>query len=143
MQTIYTAQAIVTGAGRTGGHGSITDGALEVTFAAPKAFGGSGGEGTNPEQLIAMGYAACFRSAIGIVAAREEIRADKVTITCRAAIGKSPAGDFVLSFEIDGDFPDLSQAEADLLLAEAHQVCPYSRAFKEGATVKLAARGVA
>src|SRR3569623_1987185 len=108
MQPIYTAEATVTGEGRSGGHGKTSDGRVEVDFSSPKEFGGPGGEGTNPEQVVALGYAACFRSAVGIVAAREEIRAENVSITCRATIGKTHAGDFALEFEIEGDFPDLS-----------------------------------
>jgi osmotically inducible protein OsmC len=141
MQPIYTAEAVTTGEGRAGGHGRTSDGSLEVTFSTPKEFGGSGGGGTNPEQLVALGYAACFRSAVGVVAAREKIRADNASITCRASIGKTAAGDYGLAFEIEGEFPDLSQAEADLLVVEAHQVCPYSRAFRDGASVKITARG--
>jgi len=141
MQTIYTAEATTAGEGRAGGHGRTSDGALEVRFCTPKEFGGAGGEGTNPEQLVALGYAACFRSALGVVAARENIRPGEGSVTCRTNIGKTDQGDFALSFEITADFPELSQAEADLLVAEAHQVCPYSRAFRDGAEVKVVARG--
>ena len=142
MQPIYTAQATVTGEGRAGGHGETSDGKVRVDFSAPKEFGGPGGEGTNPEQLVALGYAACFRSALGVVAARERTALDGVSITARATIGKADDGGFDLAFEIEGDFPGLDEAAARRLMDAAHQVCPYSRAFKNGApaTVTVKAR---
>ena len=141
MQPINTAEARVTGEGRSGGHGETSDGKLEVDFSAPKEFGGPGGEGTNPEQLVALGYAACFRSALGVVAARERASLDGVSVTARAAIGKNADGGFDLEFEVEGDFPNLDQDQADRLMAAAHQVCPYSRAFRNGAPAKVTAKG--
>ena len=141
MQPIYTAEATVTGEGRSGGHGKTSDGRVEVDFSSPKEFGGPGGEGTNPEQLVALGYAACFRSALGVVAARERVKLDGVSITARATIGKADDGGFDLQCELEGDFPGVAQDEARRLMDAAHQVCPYSRAFRDGAPVKLTARG--
>ena len=141
MQPIYTAEARVTGEGRSGGHGETTDGRLKADFSMPKEFGGPGGEGTNPEQLVALGYAACFRSALGVVAARERVALEGVSITSRAVIGKADDGGFDLEFELEGDFPGLEQAEAERLMQAAHQVCPYSRAFRSGAPARVTARG--
>jgi lipoyl-dependent peroxiredoxin len=143
MQPIYTAQATVTGEGRSGGHGETSDGKVKHDFSAPKEFGGPGGEGTNPEQLIAMGYAACFRSALGVVAAREHVKLDGVSITVRDTIGKADDGGFDLSFEVEGDFPNTPQAEAQRLMEAAHLVCPYSRAFRNGAPSTVTAKGQA
>ncbi len=141
MQPIYTAQATVTGEGRSGGHGETSDGRLKADISMPKEFGGPGGEGTNPEQLVALGYAACFRSALGVVAAREHAALDGVSITARATIGKADDGGFDLEFEVEGDFPNTDQETAERLMAAAHQVCPYSRAFRNGATSKVSAKG--
>lgn len=141
MQPIYTAQARVTGEGRSGGHGETSDGRLKADFSMPKEFGGPGGEGTNPEQLVALGYAACFRSALGVVAAREHVTLEGVSITSRATIGKADDGGFDLEFELEGDFPSLDQDQAEKLMQAAHQVCPYSRAFRNGAPSKVTAKG--
>ena len=141
MQPIYTAEAKVTGEGRSGGHGETSDGRLKADFSMPKEFGGPGGEGTNPEQLVALGFAACFRSALGVVAARERASLEGVSVTARAAIGKNADGGFDLEFELEGDFPSLGQDQAERLMAAAHQVCPYSRAFRNGAPARVSAKG--
>lgn len=141
MQPIYTAEATVSGEGRSGGHGESSDGRLKADFSMPSEFGGPGGEGTNPEQLVALGYAACFRSALGVVAAREKVALEGVSITARATIGKADDGGFDLQFELEGDFPNTSQDEAERLMHAAHEVCPYSRAFRSGAPARVTAKG--
>jgi Ohr subfamily peroxiredoxin len=94
-------------------------------------MGGQGG-GTNPEQLVALGYAACFMGALRVVAGQKKIVLNEPKITCKATIGKE-GDDFALTFEIDVTLPGVPADQADDLVAAAHTVCPYSRAFKNGA----------
>lgn len=135
MTPLYTAVATTTGGGRNGGHGSTSDNSVTVTFAMPQALGGPGGQGTNPEQLVALGYSACFGSALHFVAGRKGRTLEGVSVTCQAKMGRSPEGGFAFEFEIDASLPGVDRAEAEALLAEAHQVCPYSNAFRQGAPV--------
>lgn len=139
MTPLYTAEATANEAGRAGGHAETSDGQLRVDLGLPKAMGGNG-QGTNPEQLVALGYSACFAGAVGAVARSTRQDISGLTVTCRAAIGKE--GDaFALEFEIDATLPRLSQAEAEALVAKAHEVCPYSRAFRHTAPAKATAHG--
>src|SRR5271157_1354827 len=127
-KVLYTAQAHVTG-GRDG-HGRSSDGELEVDLRRPLEMGGSGG-GTNPEQLFAVGYAACFESALGAVARRRKVEAGEVSID--SAVGLLPTGDggFRLTVTLDVSLPSVEdrQTAADLIRG-AHQVCPYSNATR-------------
>jgi osmotically inducible protein OsmC len=133
MTPLYTAIATTTGGGRNGGHGETSDGHVKVDFSMPKEVGGPGGEGTNPEQLVALGYSACFGSALAFVAGRKGVKLENVAVTVQSHMGRSPEGGFAFEFEIEAKLPGLSQADADALVAEAHQVCPYSNAFRNGA----------
>ena len=132
---LYTARAHVTG-GRSG-HGRTTDGELEVDLQLPTEMGGPGG-GTNPEQLFAIGYAACFESALGAVARRRKVEAGEVTID--SAVGLLPTGDggFQLTVTLDVSLPAIDDATlaADLVRG-AHQVCPYSNATRGNIDVEL------
>jgi lipoyl-dependent peroxiredoxin len=130
MATIYVATAVSTGTGRDG-HVETIDGMVSLDLAYPKEIGGSGG-GSNPEQLVAMGYAACFSSALGVVARRRKIALSAVEVTCNVSLDKSD-DDYSLSFEIVARLPGVAADEADALVAEAHTVCPYSKAFTHGA----------
>ena len=132
MTPLYTAEATCNSKGRGGGHAETSTGNLKVDLALPKEMGGPGGEGTNPEQLVALGYAACFAGALGLVASQRKANVADAKITCRATIGKDDGG-FGLSFEIDVRIPGLPQDEAQELVKAAHGVCPYSKAFKSGA----------
>jgi Ohr subfamily peroxiredoxin len=138
-KVLYTAHAHVTG-GREG-HGGTTDGELEVDLRLPKEMGGSGG-GTNPEQLFAVGYAACFESALGAVARRRQLEAGEVTID--SAVSLTPTGDggFRLSVTLDVSLPSVADRQtAAELVRGAHEVCPYSNATRGNIDVELLLAG--
>jgi osmotically inducible protein OsmC len=134
-KVLYTAEAHVTG-GRNG-HGRSSDGELEVDLRLPKEMGGSGG-GTNPEQLFAVGYAACFESALAAVARRRQLDAGEVSID--SSVGLLPTGDggFRLTVTLDVAVPAVSDRQtASELVRGAHQVCPYSNATRGNIDVEL------
>src|SRR5580658_489009 len=134
-KVLYTAEAHVTG-GRNG-HGRSSDGELEVDLRLPKEMGGSGG-GTNPEQLFAVGYAACFESALAAVARRRQVEAGEVTID--SSVGLLPTGDggFRLTVTLDVALPAVTDRDtASDLVRGAHQVCPYSNATRGNIDVEL------
>ncbi|MFQ6575660.1 organic hydroperoxide resistance protein [Pseudomonas sp. UM16] len=132
---LYIAEAKSTG-GRDGGSCS-SDGKLEVKLSTPKELGGAGGEGTNPEQLFAAGYSACFIGALKFVAGQQKkaLPADS-SITAKVGIGQIPGG-FGLDIDLDINLPGLEQAEAQALVDAAHQVCPYSNATRGNVDVRL------
>ncbi|QIN77461.1 Ohr family peroxiredoxin [Rubrobacter marinus] len=132
MQKLYSASATVEG-GRQG-HVASSDGVLDMDLAMPK---GLGGQGTNPEQLFAAGYAACFESAIRLVARQEGVDVNGVSVTANVDIGHPPDGGFALETELVGRMPSLSREEAEQMMEKAHQVCPYSRATRGNMPVKL------
>lgn len=139
--TLYTAQAHVTG-GRAEGHGRTSDGALEVDLRLPAEMGGSGG-GTNPEQLFAVGYAACFEGALGVVARRAKADPGEVSIDSKVSLSPDGKGGFLLSVELYVSLPGITDAEtARELVSGAHQVCPYSNATRGNIEVLLTANGV-
>lgn len=140
MTPLYTAKATVAGS-RQGGHGQTDDGRFKADFSMPKELGGAGGEGTNPEQLVALGYAACFGSALQVVAGRKGVTLENPEVTVQVKMGRSEAGGFTFEFEIEAHLPNLAQADAEALTQEAHQVCPYSNAFRNGAPTTAHARG--
>jgi lipoyl-dependent peroxiredoxin len=138
-KVLYTAHAHVTG-GRTG-HGRTTDGELEVDLRLPQEMGGTGG-GTNPEELFAVGYAACFESALGVVARRRHLDAGEVTID--SAVSLLPVGDggFRLAVTLDVSLPSVGDRDvAAELVRGAHQVCPYSNATRGNIDVNLLLAG--
>ena len=141
MNILYTAEATTTGGGRNGGHGETSDGRVKLDFSMPGEVGGPGGQGTNPEQLVALGYSACFGSALNFVAARNKQTLTDVAVTAKVGMGRSPEGGFAFEIEIHVELPGLSQAEAEALVEQAHEVCPYSNAFRKGVPVKVTARG--
>ncbi len=130
MPVIYVATASSTGEGRNG-HVETSDGKVSLDLSYPKELGGSGA-GSNPEQLVAMGYAACFAGALGVVARRRGLSLADAGVTCNASLHKDEDA-FSLSFEIVVSLPSLPAAEAEAVVAEAHTVCPYSKAFAHGA----------
>jgi osmotically inducible protein OsmC len=138
-KVIYTAAAHVTG-GRADGHGKTSDGALEVDLRLPSEMGGEGG-GTNPEQLFAVGYAACFEGAIGAVARRLKQEAGDVEIDSKVSLNPGPDRTFVLSVELDVTLPSVEGDAAVELVREAHKVCPYSNATRGNIEVTLTANG--
>ncbi len=134
-KVLYTANAVVSG-GRDG-HGRSTDGELEVQLRVPKEMGGAGG-GTNPEELFAVGYAACFEGALGAVARRQKVETGEVTIN--SSVGLLPTGDggFKLTVALDVVQPTgVDRATAVELVHAAHEVCPYSNATRGNIDVAL------
>jgi osmotically inducible protein OsmC len=135
MKILYTAEATVQG-GREG-RGRTSDGALDVRLSMPRALGGSGDTGTNPEQLFAVGYAACFQSALMLVAHRQHIDASQSVITSKVGIGSNGEGGFGLAVELHVAIPGLDKATSEKLVEQAHQVCPYSNATRGNIPVTL------
>jgi len=139
-KVIYTAEAHVTG-GRIDGHGETSDGALAVDLRLPTELGG-GGEGTNPEQLFAVGFAACFEGAIGAVARRRKLEAGDVAIDSKVHLLPTPERGFKLAVELDVSLPSVSDpGEAVELVRAAHSVCPYSNATRGNIEVEVTANG--
>jgi lipoyl-dependent peroxiredoxin len=137
---LYTAEAHVTG-GRAEGHGRTSDGALEVDLRSPEEMGGSGG-GTNPEQLFAVGYAACFESALGAVGRRRRQETGDVAIDSKVMLLPTEDRGFKLAVELAVELPSVDDAdEAVELVRAAHQVCPYSNATRGNIDVLLTANG--
>ena len=133
-KVLYTATATATG-GRQG-TASSSDGALSVTLSTPKELGGAGGPGTNPEQLFAAGYAACFHSALRGLARQARVDASHSTVTAQVGVG--PEGDmFGLVVTLIISIPSLDQAQTRELAEAAHQRCPYSRATRGNISVEL------
>jgi Ohr subfamily peroxiredoxin len=133
---LYTAEASVQG-GRDG-HGRSSDGVLDLDLRPPVELGGAGG-GTNPEQLFALGYAACFQSAMGVVGRRLGVDTAESTVTARITLGTIAGGAFGLAAELDVVLPGVEKRQAEKLLREAHKVCPYSNATRGNIDVVLAA----
>ena len=140
-KAIYTAEAHVIG-GRADGHGKTSDGELEVDLRLPAEMGGQGG-GTNPEELFAVGYAACFEGAIGAVARRLKLEACDVAIDSKVSLSPGEERTFVLSVELDVTLPSVEGDAAVDLVREAHKVCPYSNATRGNIDVTLTANGAA
>lgn len=138
--TLYTAQAHVTG-GRADGHGRTADGALEVDLRLPVEMGGQGG-GTNPEELFAVGYAACFEGALGVVGRRMKAETGDVAIDSRVSLSPNGQGGFTLGVQLDVSLPSVEDAQlAKELVKGAHEVCPYSNATRGNIEVLLSANG--
>ncbi|HEY1810901.1 MAG TPA: organic hydroperoxide resistance protein [Kofleriaceae bacterium] len=133
-QKLYTATATADH-GRDGS-ARTDDGNLDVKLAVPKAFGGPGGAGTNPEQLFAAGYAACFGSAIGHVARMQKINAGPISVTAKVDIGPAGKG-FGLQVELVARIPELPRDQAEALVKTAHEVCPYSNATRNNIVVDV------
>jgi len=139
-RVLYTAEATVTG-GRADGHGKTSDGALEVDLRAPKELGGEGG-GTNPEQLFAIGYAACFEGAIGVVGRRLRAEVGDVSIDSQVKLMPTEDRRMELGVELHVSLPSVEDAEqAKEIVSAAHQVCPYSNATRGNVDVVLTANG--
>jgi osmotically inducible protein OsmC len=140
MKTLYTAE--VTAIGARNGHIESSDGLLDLDLAIPTSMGGDGKrKGTNPEQLFAGGYAACFGGALAFVAGKKKIATGEVTVKANVAIGPNDAGVFQLAVVLDVTVPELGKEEAQKLVEEAHQVCPYSNATRGNIEVTLVVHG--
>lgn len=134
MDALYTTKAKTHG-GRNG-HVETFDGQLKLDLAMPKELGGPGGA-TNPEQLFACGYAACFESAIRHVAGLQKIHLTDVTMISTVSLYPTPEKGFKLGVVLHAEISGLSQEEAEALVAKAHQVCPYSNAVRGNIEVEL------
>ena len=135
MQAIYTATATATGDGRNG-HTTSEDGILDMDVRIPKEMGGAGGA-TNPEQLFAAGYAACFHSALKLVGGAEKADLTGTEVSASVSIGMLDAGGFGLAVELDVHIPALDHDAAMALVEKAHEVCPYSNATRGNVDVTL------
>ncbi|MFG2346621.1 organic hydroperoxide resistance protein [Streptomyces phaeochromogenes] len=135
QQTDVLYTAVATAENGRDGRVATDDGTLDVVVNPPKEMGGTG-TGTNPEQLFAAGYSACFQGALAVVARQEKTDITGSTVTAKVGIGKNADG-FGLIVEISANIPNLTPTEARALLAKAHQVCPYSKATKGNITVTL------
>lgn len=130
-------ETAVTAHGGREGRAESADGGFAVALSVPKGLGGPGGEGTNPEQLFAAGYAACFLGAVKLVARTSKIALpDDVTITAKVGIGPVPVG-YALAVELVASLPGLDRAVAEEIVAGAHERCPYSNATRGNIDVKL------
>jgi lipoyl-dependent peroxiredoxin len=139
-EVIYTAEAVVEG-GREG-HGRASDGRLNVDLSVPAAMSGDGGPGTNPEQLFAVGDAACFQSTLLGVARGRKLDATQSQITSKVGIGPLDSGGLGLQVSLDLHSPNIPAADAhELMLLRAHQRCPYSNATRGNITVALSVDG--
>jgi lipoyl-dependent peroxiredoxin len=139
-KVLYTAEATVTG-GRSEGHGVTSDGALDIQLRTPKEMDGPGG-GTNPEQLFAVGYAACFEGALAAAARRAHAELGDVSIDSHVSLTTNEDRGFNIGVELDVTLPAITDAdEAMELVAAAHQICPYSNATRGNVDVKLTANG--
>jgi osmotically inducible protein OsmC len=135
MNTLYTAEALATGAGRDG-HVRSTDGWVDLDLSIPKEMGGNG-EGANPEELFAAGYAACFHSALQSVARRVKADLGESSVGALVGIGANDAGGFQLEVTLEVVIPDLPHDRAQELVEKAHLVCPYSNATRGNIEVTL------
>ena len=133
MKILYTAVATATG---REGKAATSDGKLEVTLAPPAEMGGSG-EGTNPEQLFATGYAACFASALGAVGRRQKVDTAEASVTAEVGIGPDGKGGFALAAKLRVTIPGVDREAGQQLVEAAHQVCPYSNATRGNIEVTL------
>jgi Ohr subfamily peroxiredoxin len=136
---LYTAEAVVEG-GREG-HGRTSDGRLDVDLSVPESLGGLGRDGTNPEQLFAVGYAACFLSALEAVARGRNLDARDSRIAAKVGIVPTGKGGFTLEVSLDLNAPWLSREDAGELMARAHERCPYSNATRGNIDVSLLVDG--
>jgi osmotically inducible protein OsmC len=137
---LYTAEATATG-GREG-HARTSDGRVDVDLDIPTELGGPGGPGTNPEQLFAAGYAACFQSALLRIAPGRKLDVAGSRVTARIGIGPLSTGGLGLVAALDLDAPGLTHDEGVDLMARAHETCPYSRATRGNIEVALSVGGV-
>jgi osmotically inducible protein OsmC len=141
-KALYTARAHVTG-GRINGHGRTSDGALDVALRVPKELGGEG-DGTNPEELFAVGFASCFESALATVARRMKQDAGDVAIESAVMLLPTEERGFKIVVELDVSLPAIDDPAAALeLVRAAHRVCPYSNATRGNIDVALTANGQA
>jgi lipoyl-dependent peroxiredoxin len=135
MNVLYTATVNATGEGRNG-HVTSDDGLIDIDMRIPKSMGGQGGA-SNPEQLFAAGYAACFHSALKLVGGQAKADVSGTEVSATVGIGTIDNGGFGLQVELDVSVPNVDRATAESLVARAHEVCPYSNATRGNIPVTL------
>lgn len=135
MHPLYNTEATAWG-GRDG-RAATADGNVDVTLTSPKELGGPGGEGTNPEQLFAVGWAGCFHSAMKLVAKQQQLDVSESAVTVRVTLNLEDSGGVGLSAEIEAELPGVDPEQAQALIEKTHKVCPYSKATKDNIPVKL------
>jgi Ohr subfamily peroxiredoxin len=137
-KVLYTAEAEVAG-GRASGHGRTSDGKLEVDLRLPQELGGQG-DGTNPEQLFAIGFAACFEGALGVVGRRQDAQGEDATIASKVKLLPTGDGGFKLAVDMDVTLPSIDDPDKAVeVVRAAHGVCPYSNATRGNIDVTLTA----
>ncbi len=137
IEKIFTAQALATKGGRDG-HISTSNDVLNLELSTPKEMGGPGKAGaTNPEQLFAAGYAACFEGALGVAARQAKVRLENVSVEAFIGFGKAEDGGFGISADLHVNIPGIEQQQAEKLVEAAHGICPYSRATRGNIEVNL------
>ena len=138
MPILYTTKATATGGGREG-NSKTEDGVLDITLTVPKELGGNGAHGTNPEQLFATGYSACFLGALRVVAGKEKVKLpDDTAVTASVGVGpREDGGGFGIDVSLKVNIPGLDKATAEDLVKKAHIVCPYSHALRTSTEVPV------
>jgi Ohr subfamily peroxiredoxin len=135
LNVLYTAEATATG-GRDG-RARTREGNLDLSLKPPKELGGPGGDPTNPEQLFAAGYGACFLSALSLIARMQKISAKKFTVTAKVHLGANEDGGFDIEAELHCSLPDVDEEKAKQLIRAAYRGCPYSRATRGNMVTSL------
>lgn len=135
MKTLYTGTATTTG-GREG-HVTSDDGILDLDLSVPKSMGGKGEEKTNPEQLFAAGYSACYGSALQVVAKKNKVDLGDFSVTASVDLEQNEEGELQLSVILDAYLPGVDVETGEMLVNEAHEICPYSRATRDNIDVTL------
>ncbi|WP_406475134.1 organic hydroperoxide resistance protein [Streptomyces sp. NBC_01615] len=138
MSALYTTEALSTGDGRNGEVRSL-DGVLDEVLAVPKEMGGPGGDKTNPEQLFAAGYAACFHNGLRLIAGQQKLKLGESTVRSAVSLLALDNGGFTLAVTLTAYLPGLEQSTADQLVKTTHEVCPYSNATRGNIEVTLTA----
>jgi lipoyl-dependent peroxiredoxin len=136
MQVLYTAEAIAVGDGRNGEVRS-SDGVIDEQLSTPQELGGPGGDKTNPEQLFAAGYAACFHSALKVAARQAKVKIGETSVTAKVDLGPDGSGGFQLGVQLAAHIPGVEQDVAERLADAAHRICPYSNATRGNIEVAL------
>lgn len=129
MKPLYSTEAISTGDARNG-RARLTDGTLDFDLSMPHEMGGKGGEGANPEQFFALGYAACFHSAVKLAASEAQVDVSDSSVSARVTIGNDDEDGFELKVALEVSMPHLLMVDARKLAQEAHGICPYSKATR-------------
>lgn len=135
MKPLYT--AVATAQGGRNGHVKTDNGVLDLEVRMPKELGGVSNDFTNPEQLFAAGYSACFDSALNRIIQLRKVKTGETTVTAHVGIGPIENGGFGLSVTLEVNVPDVTAEEAQTLVEAAHQICPYSNATRGNIEVRL------